>query len=144
VFLAGYLRLVPEAVVARYSRRMLNVHPALLPAFGGKGMYGIHVHRAVLDSGARITGVTVHLVDEEYDRGDILAQWPVPVHVGDTPEALARRVLGVEHRLYPRVADHLCTALASGRAPAPLDDPGDTFRLETSESLSPPRTKVSL
>ena len=101
IFLAGYLKLLPARVVSAFRGRVLNIHPALLPAFGGKGMYGIHVHRAVLASGARLSGPTVHLVDEEYDRGTILAQWPVPVLPGDTPETLAARVLEAEHPLYP-------------------------------------------
>jgi len=128
VFLAGYLRLVPASVVRRYRDRMLNVHPALLPAFGGKGMWGRHVHEAVLASGARITGPTVHLVDERYDEGRILGQWPVPVRSDDTPESLAARVLEAEHMLYPRVAVHLCEALARGRDVTPLDDPIHAFR----------------
>lgn len=103
VVLAGYLRLVPAHVVARFRGRILNVHPALLPAFGGAGMYGLHVHRAVLDSGARVSGPTVHFVDEHYDRGAIVAQWPVPVHRTDTAESLAARVLRAEHALLPRV-----------------------------------------
>jgi formyltetrahydrofolate-dependent phosphoribosylglycinamide formyltransferase len=129
VFLAGYLRLLPAEVVTAFRGRILNIHPALLPAFGGKGMYGIHVHRAVLASGARFSGPTVHLVDEEYDRGTILAQWPVPVLPADTPEALAARVLEVEHRIYPRVADHLCRCLDDGREPTPLVLPGTAFTL---------------
>jgi len=103
VVLAGYLKKIPDAVVAAYRGRMLNVHPALLPLFGGAGMYGRRVHEAVLASGARVTGVTVHLVDEQYDHGTILAQWPVPVRPGDTADALAARVLAVEHRLLPAV-----------------------------------------
>ncbi|MBI1723452.1 MAG: phosphoribosylglycinamide formyltransferase [Gemmatimonadetes bacterium] len=103
VVLAGYLKRVPDAVVAGYRNRILNVHPALLPAFGGHGMYGRRVHLAVLASGMRITGATVHLVDEQYDHGRILAQWPIPVMVDDTPETLAARVLAVEHRLLPAV-----------------------------------------
>ena len=99
--LAGYTRLVPAPVVERFRGRILNIHPALLPAFGGKGMYGAHVHRAVLDSGATMSGATVHVVDEAYDRGPIVAQWPVPVLRDDTPESLAARVLRVEHWLYP-------------------------------------------
>lgn len=128
VFLAGYLRLIPESVVRRYRDRMLNVHPALLPAFGGKGMWGRHVHAAVLASGARITGPTVHLVDERYDEGRILGQWPVPVHTDDTPESLAARVLEAEHVLYPRVAAHVCSALAEGHPVTPLDEPIHSFR----------------
>lgn len=103
--LAGYLKLVPAAVVGAFRGRLLNVHPALLPAFGGPGMYGQRIHAAVLAHGAMITGVTVHFVDEEFDRGPIIAQWPVPVLPGDTPETLGARVLRVEHRLFP-----LCVA----------------------------------
>lgn len=110
VVLAGYLRLVPRDVVAAYHGRMLNVHPALLPAFGGHGMYGLRVHQAVLDAGARVTGATVHFVDESFDRGAIIAQWPVPVLEGDTPERLAARVLVAEHALYP----HVIEAVAAG------------------------------
>ena len=105
VVLAGYLRLVPPEVVRAYRRRMVNVHPALLPAFGGPGMYGARVHRAVLESGARVSGPTVHFVDEIYDHGPIIAQWPVPVFDEDTADTLAARVLRVEHALYPRVVD---------------------------------------
>ncbi len=112
VVLAGYLRLVPPAVVARYHGRMINVHPALLPAFGGTGMYGRRVHDAVIDAGVRISGVTAHFVDEVFDRGRIIAQWPVPVFDSDTADTLAARVLRVEHVVYPRVVD----AVASGRA----------------------------
>lgn len=103
VTLAGYLRLVPPSIVDRYRGRMINLHPALLPCFGGEGMYGMRVHEAVLESGARVTGATVHFVDEEYDQGAIIAQWPVPVRLGDDPETLAERVLEVEHRLLPAV-----------------------------------------
>jgi formyltetrahydrofolate-dependent phosphoribosylglycinamide formyltransferase len=101
VVLAGYLRLVPEIVVNEYRGRIVNVHPALLPAFGGPGMYGLRVHSAVIASGARVSGATVHFVDERYDHGAIVAQWPVPVLSGDTPQLLAARVLRVEHALFP-------------------------------------------
>lgn len=107
VALAGYLKLVPAPVVARFRWRMINIHPALLPAFGGSGMYGLRVHAAVLASGATVTGATVHYVDEAFDRGPVIAQWPVPVRAGDTPDALAGRVLAVEHRLLPTVAAEL-------------------------------------
>lgn len=149
VFLAGYLKLLPGEVVSAFRGRILNIHPALLPAFGGKGMYGIHVHRAVLASGARFSGPTVHLVDEEYDRGAILAQWPVPVLPDDTPQELAARVLEVEHRIYPLAADHLCRCLDDGREPTPLVLPGRAFTLvsdlgatalaEGAEAMSPTR-----
>jgi folate-dependent phosphoribosylglycinamide formyltransferase PurN len=110
VVLAGYLKLVPADAVSAFDGRMINIHPALLPSFGGPGMYGIRVHRAVLASGATISGATVHLVNAEYDRGPIVAQWPVPVQPGDTPEALAARILEVEHLLLPAVV------LAAARA----------------------------
>ncbi len=129
IFLAGYVQLVPPEVVARFRRRILNIHPALLPGFGGQGMWGHHVHEAVLASGVRLSGPTVHLVDEEYDRGMIVAQWPVPVIPGDTPETLAARVLQVEHRLYPLAADHVCRALAEGREPGPLALHGAAYAL---------------
>jgi phosphoribosylglycinamide formyltransferase-1 len=116
VVLAGYLKLVPAPVIARFRDRILNVHPALLPAFGGKGMYGHRVHQAVLASGARESGATVHLVDEAYDRGPVLAQVRVPVLPDDTPDRLAARVLEVEHRLLPAA---VLAAAAAGR-PVPL------------------------
>jgi len=116
--LAGYLKLVPAAVIARFRDRVLNVHPALLPGFGGRGMYGLRVHEAVLASGARESGATVHLVDEVYDRGRILAQARVPVLPEDTPDTLAARVLAVEHRLLPAV---VLAAAAAGR-PIPLPE----------------------
>lgn len=119
ILLAGYLKLIPSEVVGRFRGRILNIHPALLPLFGGKGMYGRRVHEAVLQSGATESGATVHFVDEEYDRGEILAQRRVPVEPGDTPDTLATRVLAVEHELYPEAVDRLCDALAHGRAPEP-------------------------
>ena len=111
IVLAGYLRLVPAEVVSQYRGRLLNVHPALLPAFGGPGMFGHHVHEAVIASGARLTGPTVHFVDERYDEGPIIAQTAVPVRPDDTPDELAQRVLEAEHALYPRVVE----AVAAGR-----------------------------
>jgi phosphoribosylglycinamide formyltransferase-1 len=111
IVLAGYLRLVPAEIVRKYEGRILNVHPALLPAFGGPGMYGSRVHRAVLAAGVRVTGVTAHFVDDVYDRGRIIAQWPVPVFTSDDAGTLASRVLRVEHLVYPRVVD----AVAAGR-----------------------------
>jgi phosphoribosylglycinamide formyltransferase-1 len=118
VVLAGYLKLVPAPVVTEFRDRILNIHPALLPAFGGAGMYGLRVHQAVLASGARETGATVHLVDEVYDGGRILGQTRVRVIPGDTPETLAARVLEVEHRLLPAV---VLAAAAAGR-PVPLPE----------------------
>lgn len=118
VVLAGYLRKIPPRVVRTWRGRMLNIHPALLPTFGGSGMYGGRVHEAVLASGARVTGVTVHFVNEAYDEGAIVAQWPVPVLEGDDPETLGARVLGVEHRVLPEVV------AAFARGEFHLDDDG--------------------
>ena len=130
VLLAGYLQLIPTAVVERYKGRMLNLHPALLPSFGGKGMYGMHVHEAVLAAGVRLTGVTVHFANEEYDRGPILAQWPVPVIPGDTPESVARRIHAVEHRLFPAAADRLALAIRDGTVASPIPAAAADFPLE--------------
>lgn len=105
VVLAGYLKRIPSKVIREYSGRMINIHPALLPAFGGEGMYGSHVHEAVIASGAKESGVTVHLVDDDYDRGPIVAQWRIPVEPSDTAEKLAARVLNVEHVVYPRTVE---------------------------------------
>jgi formyltetrahydrofolate-dependent phosphoribosylglycinamide formyltransferase len=112
VVLAGYLKLIHPSLVARFRGRMINIHPALLPDFGGPGMYGHHVHQAVLASGARESGATVHFVEEEFDRGAIIGQERVPVMPGDTPESLAARVLEAEHRLLPRVVQELAQQIA--------------------------------
>jgi phosphoribosylglycinamide formyltransferase-1 len=101
IALAGYLRLIPAAIVKRYPERIVNIHPALLPDFGGQGMYGLHVHRAVLSAGAPESGATVHYVNEQYDEGNIIAQARVPVLPGDDEHTLAARVLTAEHQLYP-------------------------------------------
>ena len=105
VVLAGYLKRIPPKVIREYAGRIINIHPALLPAFGGEGMYGARVHEAVIASGTKETGVTVHLLDDEYDRGPIVAQWRVPVEPSDTADSLAARVLNVEHVVYPRVVE---------------------------------------
>lgn len=120
VVLAGYLKLVPPAVVSAYHGRIINIHPALLPRHGGPGMYGERVHRAVLAAGDRQSGATVHLVDEEYDRGATLAQASVPVLPDDSPATLAERVLALEHRLLPAAVRH---AAEAGRpVPFTLDE----------------------
>lgn len=142
IVLAGYLRLIPPSVTTAWRGRLLNIHPALLPAFGGAGMFGQRVHRAVLDSGARVTGATVHFVDEQYDRGPIIAQWPVPVFAHDSVQSLAARVLRAEHALLPPVVE----AVASGRirltdagtvegypTDAAPDDAGFVFAVHTGE-----------
>jgi len=100
VILAGYMKLLGRRTISRYRGRILNIHPALLPRFGGKGMYGRLVHEAVLAAGERVTGVTIHTVDEEYDHGPIVAQCQVPVLEGDTVDTLSERVLKREHEFY--------------------------------------------
>ncbi len=123
VLLAGFLALVPAAVCTAYRERILNVHPSLLPSFGGRGMHGRRIHEAVLASGAVVSGPTVHYVNERYDEGTIMAQWPVPVLRDDTPESLAARVLAVEHVLFPESAAALARSLGAG-APPPFRWPG--------------------
>ncbi len=115
IVLAGYLRLVPPSVIARYHGRIVNVHPGPLPQFGGPGMYGARVHEAVIAAGMRETAVTVHLVTERYDEGPPLATWPVPVLEDDTPAALAARVLSVEHIVFPRIIDAFAATVSRDR-----------------------------
>ena len=129
VVLAGYLKRIPSAAVVRFRLRMINIHPALLPGFGGPGMYGRRVHERVLASGATLSGATVHYVDEEYDRGPIIAQWPVPVRSDDTPESLAARVLEVEHRLLPLVVTELVRR-GVPRTPVRLFAGGPAFAID--------------
>ena len=140
VALAGYLKLIPAAVVDGFRGRMVNVHPALLPAFGGPGMYGRHVHRAVLAAGVRVTGVTVHHVDTRYDEGHAIAQWPVPVLPHDTPETLAARVLRAEHIVYPCAVEALCRQLDG----ATFDTPEFAFNASPNEALSPRAVRGAL
>jgi formyltetrahydrofolate-dependent phosphoribosylglycinamide formyltransferase len=105
IALAGYMKQLPPSLISAYRHRILNIHPALLPAFGGKGMYGHFVHEAVIASGAKIDGVTIHFVDEEYDSGPIVFQAALPVRDSDTPESLANRILALEHDSYWRALD---------------------------------------
>ncbi|NTV92057.1 MAG: phosphoribosylglycinamide formyltransferase [Chlorobiaceae bacterium] len=107
ILLAGYMRKVPDVVVGAFPERILNIHPALLPKFGGDGMYGLNVHAAVIASGETISGATVHLVNEEYDKGRVLMQQTVPVMPDDTAEVLAERVLACEHQLYAEALEKL-------------------------------------
>jgi folate-dependent phosphoribosylglycinamide formyltransferase PurN len=118
--------MIPTDIVSRFEGRMVNVHPALLPAFGGRGMYGNRVHHAVIESGARVSGVTVHFVDAQYDHGTIIAQWPVPVFASDDAGTLAGRVLRVEHILYPRVLDAVARGRFSLASGAPTTISADT------------------
>ncbi len=103
IVLAGYMKILSPVLVRKFKNKIINIHPALLPKFGGEGMYGIHVHEAVLKSGEKISGVTVHIVDEEYDHGPILMQETVNVDENETAETLAAKVLKVEHKIYPEV-----------------------------------------
>jgi phosphoribosylglycinamide formyltransferase 1 len=125
VALAGYLKMIPAEVVDAYRHRMLNVHPALLPSFGGHGMYGRNVHRAVIEAGVRWSGATVHLVDREYDTGPIVLQQIVPVEPDDSPETLAERVLEAEHVIYPLAVRLLAEdrLVVDGRRVRILDHP---------------------
>ena len=116
VVLAGYLKHIPENVIRAYHGRIINIHPGLLPDFGGPGMYGSRVHAAVLASGATTTGLTIHFVDDEYDHGPVIAQWRVGVRLDDTAESLAERVLSAEHIVYPRVVDMVAALNTGGLA----------------------------
>ncbi len=102
IVLAGYMKHLHRRVIAEYRNRVINIHPALLPKYGGQGMYGIHVHNAVVAHRERISGATVHLVDEEFDRGAIVLQKQVALEPEDTPETVAAKVLMIEHEIYPR------------------------------------------
>lgn len=107
IVLAGFLLKVPDSVIEAFRGRIINIHPALLPKWGGKGMWGHHVHNAVLAAGERQSGITIHLVDEEYDHGDTLLQATCPVMAGDTADDLAARISRLEHFYYPRVIQFL-------------------------------------
>jgi phosphoribosylglycinamide formyltransferase-1 len=101
VCLSGYMRMIGQEIIDVYRGRMLNIHPALLPKFGGKGMYGHHVHEAVVKAGEKKSGATVHFVEGEYDTGGIIIQWEVEIFKSDTPQDVAKKVLAVESRIYP-------------------------------------------
>ena len=123
IVLAGYLSFVPVRVTRRYAGRIVNVHPALLPAFGGPGMYGARVHRAVLAAHAAVSGPTVHFVDEVYDHGAVIAQWRVPVRPGDDERTLGARVLRAEHLLYPRVVQAVAAGMVRLSPDGRVDPP---------------------
>jgi len=105
IVLAGYMKKVDPAVIKRYRNNIINVHPALLPAFGGQGMYGHYVHEAVIAQKAPVSGATVHIVDDQFDHGPIVLQESIPVAENDTPETLAERVLRIEHTILPRAVE---------------------------------------
>ena len=114
IVLAGFLRKIPEFIVANFPRKMVNIHPALLPEFGGKGMYGMHVHRAVKESGVEETGITIHYVSPAYDEGTVVFQAKAPVDESDTLEDIARKVQILEHEHYPRVVVELLNDMYHG------------------------------
>ncbi len=114
IVLAGFLLRVPEALIQAYPNRIVNIHPALLPKYGGKGMYGDRVHRAVVEAGERESGITIHLIDEQYDRGTTVFQAKCPVLPGDTPDDVAHKVHALEYEHYPKVIERLLTD--SGKA----------------------------
>ncbi|HEU4717327.1 MAG TPA: phosphoribosylglycinamide formyltransferase [Bacteroidia bacterium] len=105
IVLAGFLWLIPPAVISAFPGKIVNIHPALLPKFGGKGMYGKKVHEAVLASGEKVTGVTIHFVNEKFDDGKHIAQFTCPVLPGDTPETLSARVQQLEHAHFAETID---------------------------------------
>lgn len=107
IVLAGYLLLIPAWLVRQFPEKIVNIHPALLPRYGGKGMYGEHVHRAVIESGDKESGITIHLVNEQYDQGDIIFQARCPVLDDDTPETLAKRIHELEYQYFPAVIEKL-------------------------------------
>lgn len=113
IALAGYLLKIPTEVIDKYEGRMVNIHPALLPKYGGKGFYGMNVHRAVIENEETQSGCTVHLVTKEYDAGPILAQRKVPVHKNDDAASLAERILQQEHELFPEVIAKLAEEITS-------------------------------
>lgn len=105
IILAGWLKLIPESLIGTFPGKILNIHPALLPAYGGKGMYGMHVHKAVAAAGEKESGITIHLVDEQYDKGQILFQKACSLEPGDDADTIARKVLALEHKYYPAVIE---------------------------------------
>ena len=109
--LAGFLWKIPPSLISAYPRRIVNIHPALLPKFGGKGMYGQFVHEAVLQAGEVESGITIHYVDEHYDHGDVIFQTACPIVAGDTPETIAARIHQLEHLHYPRVVEEVVRGL---------------------------------
>ncbi len=107
IVLAGFLKMIPETVIKNFNNRIINIHPALLPSFGGKGMYGMNVHKAVYNSGAKVSGATVHFINEAYDEGRIIAQKKVDISDVKFPEQIAERVLKIEHELLPFVIEKI-------------------------------------
>lgn len=107
IILAGFLLKIPEAFVKAFPNRIVNIHPALLPAYGGKGMYGMHVHRAVVQNNEKESGITIHYVNEAYDEGEIILQVACAIEPGDTAEAVAQKVRALEHEHFPKAIEKL-------------------------------------
>ena len=107
IVLAGYMKLIPSDITSIYKKKIINIHPGKLPDFGGKGFYGMNVHRVVIDRGVENTALTIHYVNEEYDKGMIIHEEIIAIKKDDTAESLAKRVLSVEHEIYPKVINKL-------------------------------------
>lgn len=105
IVLAGYLTKIPKAIIEKFPNAIINIHPALLPKYGGKGMYGNYVHQAVLDNHEKITGITIHLVTEEYDEGTFLLQASAPLHLNDNVQSIAEKVHYLEYEFYPKTIE---------------------------------------
>jgi phosphoribosylglycinamide formyltransferase-1 len=112
IVLAGFLKLIPADIITMFANKIINIHPALLPKYGGKGMYGNNVHKAVIDAGETETGITIHLVNEHYDKGDILFQAKCPVHASDTVEDVASRIHLLEYKYFPSIIDQYIQKLS--------------------------------
>ena len=120
IILAGFLKKIPTSIVEKYNRKIINIHPSLLPSFGGKGFYGMKVHEAVIKAKAKITGATVHFVDKDYDTGPIIAQECISVDDFDDAASIAKRVLEIEHRLFPFVVNSICNDLLDWNEDTPI------------------------
>jgi phosphoribosylglycinamide formyltransferase-1 len=116
IVLAGFLWKIPQPIIAAYSRRVINIHPALLPKYGGKGMYSAHVHNAVLSAAEKESGITIHYVDEHYDNGDIIFQARCAINENDTPETLAQRIHGLEHQHFSKTIEQVISGAFSKKA----------------------------
>lgn len=115
IVLAGYLRLLPSTIVNAYPKRIINLHPALLPKFGGKGMHGMHVHEAVYAAQEKETGITIHYVNEKYDEGTIIAQYKVALNSDDTPQRIARKIAELEAKYFPNCVEEVIQAIEMGK-----------------------------
>lgn len=110
IVLAGFLKLIPLSLIEAYPNRIINIHPALLPKFGGHGMYGMHVHEAVVNSGDKVSGITIHYINEKFDEGEIIAQFTTELNSGDTPETVAAKIHDLEMKYFPMIIEKICEA----------------------------------